>query len=283
MDFNMRADYSEVAIGHLTLPGLMAEDRQFGIAAPQLAEQLSFDKTQASRAFKALLGGDVSFDKWITPLNFKPVNVLTLDQFKQIALSLSLSGNVKAIEFVRVLLGMSLYQLFCDAFHTQIDGNDRQQWLKESQKESFFEEALVPEPTIIDKLNIIIAQQQQMIELLSNPPRRQKKQLTPPPREIDRYVPQDPSSPNSWVLTPEIIAYVAYRVAVSRSGQTIAWDNIRGMYRPPLSTRCLRKSECFDILDHLADSDRGAWCGDPYYSKFKVFSSRLPSVPRVVG
>lgn len=279
MDFNMRADYSEVAIGHLTLPGLMAEDGQFGIAAPQLAEQLSILIKNASRDFKAILGGDISFLKWISPLNSKAVNVLTLDQFKQIALSLALSGNAKAIEFVRVLLGMSLYQLFCDAFHTQIDGNDRQQWLKKSQEESFFEEALVPEPTITDQLNTIIAQQQQMInqqqqmiELLSNPPRRQKKQLTPPPREIDRYVPQDPSSPNSWVLTPEIIAYVAYRVAVSRSGQTIAWDNIRGMYRPPLSTRCLRKSECFDILDHLADVKRGAWCGNPYYSKFKVFA-----------
>ena len=274
MDFNMRADYSEVAIGHLALPGLMAEDGQFGLAVPQLADQLQLAKDHASRDFKAMLGTDSQLAKWISPLNPKAVNVLTLDQFKQITLSLALSGNVKAIEFVRVLLGLSLYQIFCDAFHVRMDAIDRQQWLEESQDRAFSEPALMPEPTTTDQLNTIIAQQQQVIEILSGQNRNQPRRLTLPPWNGDRDFLHDPSSPNSWVLTPELIAFVGGKVVVKRSGQTIDWKSIRTLYRPSFSTRCLKKLECFAILDHVADADRGAWCGDPYYSKFKVFRAK---------
>lgn len=273
MDFNMKAEVTTLEIQGFSFTGLLAENGELGIGVPQLAAIEVVPHGRSIKQLEGLTGLTFqSHQKWITPLNPKAVNVLSIDEFLQVVRVLALSGNRKAIEFAVVLAGVSLPQLLYDKFHIPTTALDRQQWLKDSESKVSSDAALIPEPTITDQLNTIIAQQQQMIELLSNPPQRQKKQLTPPPREIDRYVPQDPSSPNSWVLTPEIIAYVAYRVAVSRSGQTIAWDNIRGMYRPPLSTRCLRKSECFDILDHLADSDRGAWCGNPYYSKFKVFA-----------
>jgi len=92
------------------------------------AEKFQFPIKHASRDLKAILGEGFQFPKWKSDLNPKAVNVLTLEQFNQLAFELALKGNVQAIEFMRDLSGLSLHQLFSDAFGQKFEAEDRQSW-----------------------------------------------------------------------------------------------------------------------------------------------------------
>ncbi len=126
----LNAVVADVQIGSLTVQGLMAENGEFGIAVPQMAEYFQFDQNQASRGIKRLLGNGFQFDRWKTQLNPKAVNVVTLEQFTQIVLALHRKGNPSASQFVEAMVGLSLHQLFCDAFGLKLEAEDRQFWLQ---------------------------------------------------------------------------------------------------------------------------------------------------------
>lgn len=125
----IKAEITEVSIGILKIQGLMSENGEFGVAVPQVTEKFRFNKNQASRDLKALLGKDFQFDKWKTPLNPKAVNVISLDYFQTLVRELDKRGNKAASEFVDALFGLSLHQLFCDAFGRKFEAQDRQAWL----------------------------------------------------------------------------------------------------------------------------------------------------------
>lgn len=122
---------TEVPIGNTLVEGLMTEDGAFYIGIPQIAEKFQFIKTNASREVKALLGKEFQFLKLKTKLNPKPVNAIPLTEFERLVLELSLKGNKLAQELSRILVGLSLHQLFCDAFGIKFEKEDRQQYLKE--------------------------------------------------------------------------------------------------------------------------------------------------------
>jgi hypothetical protein len=130
----MKATVTPVQIGTLTIEGLMTEVSEFYVAVPQAADLFQFDKNQASREVKSLLGKGFQFDKVTTPLNPKAVNALKLEQFGQLVFELALKGNTKAIEFQRMLAGLSLQQLFSDAFGIKFEAAERQQWLAARMK-----------------------------------------------------------------------------------------------------------------------------------------------------
>jgi hypothetical protein len=67
----LRAELATVCIGSLKLEGLMIENGTFGIAVPQICSLFRFDKNQASRAIKSIMGASFQFDKWNTTLNPK--------------------------------------------------------------------------------------------------------------------------------------------------------------------------------------------------------------------
>lgn len=126
-----KAIVSEVQIGTIAIEGLMLPDGSFAVAVPQIASLLQFLNKNASRDLKALMGEGFQFLKAKSELNPKPVNIVTLPQFSAILLELSLRGNESAIAMSRLLVGLSLHQLFCDAFGVKFEAEDRQQWLIE--------------------------------------------------------------------------------------------------------------------------------------------------------
>jgi hypothetical protein len=138
----IKAVVAKVQIGHLTIDGLMMPDGSFAIAAPQVANLFQFAKDHASRDMKALLGKDFQFAKTKSELHPKAVNILTLPQFEIVTLELALRGNQSAISLQRSLVGLGLYQLFCDAFGIKFEEIDRQNWLKERQEGKFYRRSL---------------------------------------------------------------------------------------------------------------------------------------------
>lgn len=127
------AELAIVCIGSIEIEGLMLEDGTFGIAVPQVCTLFQFDKNQGSRDIKSIMGSGFQFDKWRSKLNPKAVNVLLLKDFESVLFELALKQNQIAIEFSRTIMGLSLQQLFSDAFCVQFEKEERQQWLKDRQ------------------------------------------------------------------------------------------------------------------------------------------------------
>jgi hypothetical protein len=126
----LKANIAQVNIGPIIIEGLMDEDGDYYVAIPQIAELFSILIKNASRDLKALLGKTFSVLKFKTPLHSGEVNVVPLKGFEKILFELTLKGNPKAIEMSRALIGMSLYQLFCDSFGVKFESEDRQRWLE---------------------------------------------------------------------------------------------------------------------------------------------------------
>jgi hypothetical protein len=131
----VKAEIAIVKIGHLEIEGLYApEIDQFGVAVPQICSLFQFDKNQGSRNIKALLGKGFQFDKWRSKLHPKAVNVLLLKDVERLIRALDKQGNEFAEELVDLLFGLSLHQLFSNAFNIKFDKEDTQRWLKARQQ-----------------------------------------------------------------------------------------------------------------------------------------------------
>jgi hypothetical protein len=76
-----------------------------------------------------LLGKGSQFAKLKTSLHPKAVNAIALKDFEKLVFELALKGNERAQEFSRSLIGLSLHQLFCDAFGIKFEKEERQQYL----------------------------------------------------------------------------------------------------------------------------------------------------------
>ena len=125
----IKATVTQVQIGPSALQGLMTEDGVFGVAVPQISEHFQFPNKHASRNIKALLGKGFQFAKWKTELNPKAVNVILLADLELMIFELAMQGNPTAIALSRALIGLSLHQLFCDAFGQKFEAEERQWWL----------------------------------------------------------------------------------------------------------------------------------------------------------
>lgn len=135
----IKAQIASVSFGGLEIEGLLLPDGSFAIAVPQICSLFQFAKDHGNRTIKALLGNDFQFAKVNSTLNPKPVNVLRLTDFEKLVFRLALKQNQIAIDFSESLIGLSLHQLFCDAFKIKFEAAERQEWLTNRQlvKESF--------------------------------------------------------------------------------------------------------------------------------------------------
>lgn len=132
---NIKVEIAQVPVGHLTIEGLenVSVPQDFYIAVPQISNLFQFLNHNASRDIKALLGAGFQFLKVQSPLNPKAVNAVSLVDFEKILFELTLKGNQIAINMSRSLIGLSLHQLFCDAFNREFVKQQRQEWLKVRQ------------------------------------------------------------------------------------------------------------------------------------------------------
>lgn len=136
-----KALIATVRIGSLEVEGLLLSTAEFGMSLQQLRE-LAFPSVHpknASRELKAACGKGFEFIKCPTELNNRPQSIILLDQVNYCLTELAFRGHNEARELVRILSGMSLHQLFCDAFNIQFGKEDRQRWiyLRESTRQTF--------------------------------------------------------------------------------------------------------------------------------------------------
>lgn len=128
------AEVTTVAIGHLQVEGLLGSDGRFYIAAPQVSDRFSVPQKNLSRDIKSLMGKDFQFLKIKTKLNPKAINALTLADFERLVAKLDRAGNQTAQDFRDDLAGLSLHQLFADAFGLKFEAEERQAWLRDRQE-----------------------------------------------------------------------------------------------------------------------------------------------------
>lgn len=144
MNTTKQAHVTDVSIGTLVVEGLMYEDGTFAIALPQISKLFGFSNPQKNltRDVKTLLGKahqlspnpqPTIIDKAKTRLHPKAVNTITLDMFEILVFELAVSGNVLAQDFLRVLFGLSLKQLWSDAFKVRFEAEDRQEFITNRQ------------------------------------------------------------------------------------------------------------------------------------------------------
>ena len=131
----LTATVATVKLGHLEFEGLMFEDGTYGIAVPQICSIFQFLIKNTSRDIKALLGKDFQFLKAHTTLHPKAVNVLQLIDFEKLLFELMIKGSPIAVGISRDLIGLSLTQLFSDAFGKKFEKEERQVELRNRQEE----------------------------------------------------------------------------------------------------------------------------------------------------
>lgn len=118
-----------IDLGLMSPDGLML-DGQYGFAMPQVADIFQFDKNQASRGVKALMGNDFQFAKWISELHPKAVNVILIQDFSLLTLKLAFKGNVIAQSLSQVLMEEALERRFARAFGVKLDEDELHERLK---------------------------------------------------------------------------------------------------------------------------------------------------------
>lgn len=135
-------DLTKVPIGLITIEGLVdPKTNEFYVGIPQIAEQFSIPIKHASRDIKAMMGAGFTFPQATTKLHSRLVNVVTLKNYELIVAKLDRKGNKIAQDFRDSLVGLSLTQLFCDAFKIKFDEEERQAYLvfRQESKNLFFE------------------------------------------------------------------------------------------------------------------------------------------------
>lgn len=125
----LTAEIAQIKVGGLEFQGLRLPDGCYGIALPQIAKLFSISIQNASRDFKALLGSDFQYIQAKTSLHPKAVKALALFDFESLTLELAFKGNTLAKDFARALIGLTLHQLYCDAFGVKFGAVERQEWL----------------------------------------------------------------------------------------------------------------------------------------------------------
>ncbi len=95
-----KAVVATVRYAGFEFPGLMLPNSDYAIGAIQIAEIFQFDQNQGSRTIKRLLGKGFQFDRCVSELNPKKVNILLLKDFGRLVNAIARSQD-KAYEKAR--------------------------------------------------------------------------------------------------------------------------------------------------------------------------------------
>lgn len=130
---------TQVPFGNFEIEGLMDEEGNYYVAVPQIENIGLIDAEivrhrHGARKVKSLLSKDFKVSSIATKLktefNSNAVNCITIDQLSVVIVQAAKEGNQKAQILALDLVGLSLHQLFSDAFGIKFEKEDRQRWLK---------------------------------------------------------------------------------------------------------------------------------------------------------
>ncbi len=140
MSLTPKAVIAQVPFGKFGMEGLMREDDgTFGIAIPQLVSHDLVPPNRSLKQLNKLYNTAFQSHQWRTTLNPKAINVILLPDFERLLFELALTGNQPAQAMVRDLVGLSMHQLFSDAFGQKFEKEERQTWLidRQNHREDF--------------------------------------------------------------------------------------------------------------------------------------------------
>lgn len=136
----LTAKVATVSIGQLKFEGLLIQDGRYAVSSQQINNlfSISAHPNHVTRSLKHLLGDDYAPTRLkvkngtIENKNRKFSNStitssVFLDDFRRVIRKLDKQGNFLAQDIVEMLLGVSLEQLFADAFDVPLTKSDRQQ------------------------------------------------------------------------------------------------------------------------------------------------------------
>ncbi len=129
-----KAIVAKVQFGTSEIDGLLFPDGSFGIALSQAWSLISADSRPPKdvlRASKALLGMDLVAPRIATELNSNKAYCINLLDFERLLAKADRAGHKGAQDLRDGLVGLSLHQLFCDAFGVKFEAEQRQEWLEE--------------------------------------------------------------------------------------------------------------------------------------------------------
>jgi len=134
MTTTTKATVTNVNLGEIEIEGLMMPCGTYAISVRQANALINFARNDnASKFLKSALGENLTRVK--TDRNVRQTNpeaVITLNQFERLLKVLDRKyQNEKAQEIRDDLVGLSLRQLFADAFGEKFDAEERDEWLKE--------------------------------------------------------------------------------------------------------------------------------------------------------
>jgi hypothetical protein len=159
MSLTPKASIAQVPFGSISIEGLMSDDDgTFGIAIPQICLKLDIPEKNSQRIIStALQNQTLKKDsttlvkslpckdsktlilKWKTTISRNHVNVILLPDFERLIRKLDKAGNKAAEQIVDDLIGLSMHQLFSDAFGQKFEKEERQSYLieRQSHREDF--------------------------------------------------------------------------------------------------------------------------------------------------
>ena len=131
-----KARVATVQLGNLETEGLMFPDGSFGIAVSQISRLMPnlITPNNATRTVKSLLGKTSSLLKTKSDLAKREVNYISLKELEEVIVEGSIQGNPEAQVLNKQLVGLSLTQLWSDAFEVKFEQEQRVQYLKNRQE-----------------------------------------------------------------------------------------------------------------------------------------------------
>lgn len=127
----MNAYVTKVSIGLLTIDGLMDQSGNYFVAVPQMVALNLVPPNRSQKQLERLVGVHFKTHKLKTEFSRHTTSCVPLRDFEVITFELALKGNSTALTLLRSLFGLSLQQLFCDAFSVRFEAEDRHNWLVE--------------------------------------------------------------------------------------------------------------------------------------------------------
>lgn len=130
MNLTQKAKVAQVDFGFTKIEGLRLPNGDYRMGVSQVAILLQFDRNQASRDVRTLLGKGFQFDKTKSELNPKPVNTIKISDFMIILVELTGKGNPIAKELLLALAEESIERRFNHAFDVKCSEDEYNERLK---------------------------------------------------------------------------------------------------------------------------------------------------------
>jgi hypothetical protein len=131
------AKVAQVPFGNLSVEGLLLEDGKFAISLQQVASLFQLLPNSIQKAMQDRLGNGCSFYQIKTnreKVKGKRVrskeNAISLLDFERFLRALDKANNLIAVNMTDALVGLSLTQIFSDAFEIEITKEQRQQYIE---------------------------------------------------------------------------------------------------------------------------------------------------------